>query len=296
MLFWLPYSHFFSFLLNKIISFATNTRSSSDMRFLKKIGNFLISKKFIINVGLVLVAWVVIIWGTMSYFESYTKFGEAIEVPNFLGNKVSDISGLLDGDKLTYEVLDSVYNPDIVEGTIIYQNPAPTDSSGLKVKSGRVIKLRVSKRSRLVSVPLVVSKSQRFAEALLMTQGLRTKIKYVPSNEDQGSVLRQRYKGRPVKTGQRIPINSVIELTVGKKTNGEMVVVPNLFGLTIKESEERLKGMNGLRLFSVCNACETKQDSLLAKVMKQTPVSGDSSKIPAGSTITIFASPNNTED
>lgn len=266
------------------------------MRFLKKLGNFLISRKFIINVVLIVVAWVAIIWGTLSYFDSYTRFGEAIDVPNFLGNKVSDVPSLIDGRDIKYEVIDSVYNPDIVEGTIVYQNPSPTDSSALRVKSGRVIKLRVSKRSRLVNVPIVVSKSQRFAEALLMTQGLRTKIKYIPSNEDQGSVLRQRYKGKPVSKNQRVPINSVIELTVGEKTTGKMVVVPNLYGLTIKESEERLKGMDGLRLFSVCNNCESKQDSLTAKVMKQTPVAADSSEIPAGSTITVFASPKNLED
>lgn len=266
------------------------------MRFLKKLGNFLISRKFIINVVLIIIAWVAIIWGTLSYFDSYTRFGEAIPVPNFLGNKVSDANALIDGNDLSYKVIDSVYNPDIVEGTIIYQNPAPTDSSGLKVKSGRVVKLRVSKRSRLVPVPLVVSKSQRFAEALLMTQGLRTKINYVPSNEDQGSVLRQRYKGKPIRKDQRVPINSVIELTVGEKTTGEMVRVPNLFGLTIKESEERLEGMKGLRLFSVCNNCQTKQDSLSATVKKQTPVAADSSEVPAGSTITVFASPENIED
>lgn len=266
------------------------------MRFLKKLGNFLISRKFIINFVLIIIAWVAIIWGTLSYFDSYTRFGEAIEVPNFLGNKVGDIPKLLKNKDISYKVIDSVYNPDLVEGTIIYQSPAPTDSSGLKVKSGRVIKLRVSKRTRLVSVPLVVSKSQRFAEALLLTQGLRTKIKFVPSNEDQGSVVRQRYRGKPVVKGQRVPINSIIELTVGEKTTGEMVLVPNLRGLTIKESEERLEGQKGLRLFSVCNNCETKQDSLTAKVQKQTPVAGDSSKIPAGSTITVFASPDNKED
>tara|TARA_B100000508_G_scaffold137355_1_gene131588 strand:- start:109775 stop:110578 length:804 start_codon:yes stop_codon:yes gene_type:complete len=266
------------------------------MRFLKKLGNFLISKKFIINVVLIIVAWVAIIWGSLAYFDSYTRFGESIKVPNFLGNKVSDVDNLIGDADIKYEVIDSVYNPDIVEGTIIYQSPAPTDSSGLEVKSGRIVKLRVSKRSRLVSVPLVVSKSQRFAEALLLTQGLRTKINYVPSNEDQGSVLRQRYRGKPVTKDQRVPINSIIELTVGEKTTGELVVVPNLYGLTIKESEERLKGLKGLRLFSVCNKCETKQDSISAVVMKQTPVAADSSKIPAGSTITIFASPKNKED
>lgn len=261
------------------------------MRFLKKIGNFLVSRKFIINVALIIVGWVAIIWGSLSYFDSYTRFGEAISVPNLLGNKVEDIPSLLQGKELEYEIIDSVYNPDIVEGTIIYQNPSPTDSSGLQVKSGRIIRVRVSKRSRLVKVPLVTSKSQRFAEALLLTQGLRTKINFVPSSEDQGSVMRQRYKGKPVIEGQRVPVNSVIELTVGEKTTGEMVLVPNLKGLTIKESEDRLIGLKGLRLFSVCNSCETKQDSLTARVERQTPVAGDSSLIPAGSTITVFVNP-----
>ena len=54
----------------------------------------------------------------------------------------------------------------------------PTDSSGLFVKSDRVIRVRVSKRSRLVLVPIVVSKSHRFAEAVLMTKGLRTRVNF----------------------------------------------------------------------------------------------------------------------
>jgi beta-lactam-binding protein with PASTA domain len=260
------------------------------MRFLKKLGNFLISRKFIFNALLICVAWIIIIWSTISYFDSYTNHGEAIEVPNLISNNVSDIPNLLAGKKIKYEVLDSIYDPNLVEGTVIYQNPMATDSTGLKIKSDRTIKVRVSKRSRLIDIPIVISKSQRFAEAVLMTKGLRTKTNFVPSNEDQGSVIEQKYKGKPIKKGTKVPINSVIELTVGKKTNGQMALVPNLYGLTIKEAQERLKSSQSLRLFTVCNNCENAQDSLNARVVQQTPVAADSSRIPEGSTITIFAS------
>jgi beta-lactam-binding protein with PASTA domain len=260
------------------------------MRFFKKLGTFLISRKFIINILLIVIAWVIIIWSSISYFNSYTNHGESIEVPNLISNNASDIQKLLAGKDLKYEILDSIYDPNLVEGTVIYQNPMATDSTGLKVKSARTIKVRVSKRSRLVNIPIVVSKSQRFAEAVLMTKGLRTKTNFVPSNEDQGSVIEQKHKGKPVTKDTKVPINSVIELTVGKKTTGQMALVPNLFGLTIKEAQERLKMSQSLRLFTVCNDCENAQDSLMARVVRQTPVASDSSKIPEGSTITVFAS------
>lgn len=262
------------------------------MGFFKKLGNFIISKKFIINFVLFCFAWVIIIWGSTAYFGSYTRHGELIEVPSLLNNNVKDIPKLIGDRDIKYEILDSIYNPDLVEGTIIYQNPMPTDSSGLFVKSNRVIKVRVSKRSRLVFVPVVISKSHRFAEAVLMSKGLRTRIKYVPSNEDQGSVIAQKFEGRDIMTGQQIPINSVIELTVGKRTLGELVSVPNLNGLTINEAEQRFGGSSSLRLYTVYTGCETKSDSLNARVIRQTPVASDSSRVPEGSTITIFASPN----
>lgn len=260
------------------------------MQFLKRLGNFFISKKFIFNLLLIGVAWVIIIWSSISYFNSYTNHAESIEVPNLISNNASDIQKLLAGKELKYEILDSIYDPNLVEGTVIYQNPMATDSTGLKVKSDRTIKVRVSKRTRLVDVPNVVSKSQRFAEAVLMTKGLRTKTNFVPSNEDQGSVIEQKYKGKPVTKGTKVPINSVVELTVGRKTTGQMALVPNLFGLTIKDAKARLNSNQTLRLFTVCNDCADAQDSLTARVVRQTPVAGDSSRIPEGSTITIFAS------
>lgn len=258
------------------------------MSFITKTINFFKSKKFIINALLFIVVWLVIIFGGRSYFDLFTQHGVEVEVPNLLNNNVKDIPALIGDRALKYEVLDSIYNPDLVEGTIVYQSPMATDSSGLKVKKDRVIKVRVSKRSRLVNIPNVVSKSERFASGMLTSKGLRTRVKYVPSNEDQGVVISQKFNGKDVVDGQQVPINSVMELTVGKRSEGSMVQVPNLHGLTIKEAEERLT-ISGLRSFVSCSSCMTASDSLNFRVMRQTPVAADSSMIPEGATITIFA-------
>lgn len=262
------------------------------MGFVKKIGHLIVSKRFLLNLGVLVLFWILLIWGAKLYFRSYTHHGEVVNVPTLVGNNVKDIQTIIGDKKLKFEVLDSIYNPDYVTGTILYQNPLPSDSSGEKVKPGRIIQVRVSKQSRMVSVPFVVSKSQRFAEAMLTSKGLRTHIRFVPSREDQGSVITQTYNGKSIQKGLQIPINSVVTLTVGKMALGDLVAVPNLLGLTIKEANERFENGTSLSLFSVCPDCQTKADSLNAKIVRQTPIAGDSSEVPAGSTITVFFSPN----
>lgn len=266
------------------------------MSVVKKVGQFFISRKFWINVLSVVFAWILIIWGSMKYFDSYTNHGQEINVPVLLGNNLEDVPLLLSGLELKFEIIDSLYNPSLLEGTVVYQSPMPTDSTGVRVKEGRVIKVRVSKQTRLVDLPYVVSKSRRFAERVLITKGLRVKTSFVPSNEDQGSVIDQKFKGKKVEIGMKIPINSTIELVVGQKTMDEYTFVPDLSGLTIYEAEQRLNGVGGLRLFAIYTDCNTNKDSLVARIINQTPVAVGSSRVPAGSTITVFASPNPPQD
>ncbi|MFA5574624.1 MAG: hypothetical protein WC994_06160 [Brumimicrobium sp.] len=262
------------------------------MNFFKKLTNFLKSRQFIFNVLLIVVAWIALLFIAQKYFDSYSNYGENIEVPVLLNNNADDIPALIGDRQLLYEILDSVYHPNLVDGTVIYQNPMPTDSTGVGVKANRTIQIRVSKRSRLVKVPIVISKSERFAEVVIMTKGLRTKKTYVPSVEDQGVVIQQLHNGKEIKPNQQLPINSVIELVIGTGKRGEMVAVPNLVGLTINESKERSLS-SSLKLVPVCSDCITSSDSLTAKVISQTPIHGDSSFIPAGSVITVFASSKN---
>jgi beta-lactam-binding protein with PASTA domain len=259
---------------------------------LKKLINFLKSRTFLFNVVAIILFWVVLIWGTLGYFKSFTSHGDEVVVPSFVNNNVEDLPLLLKNLPLRYEIIDSVYNPNLVEGTIIYQDPLPTDSSGLRVKPDRLVKLRVSKQTRLVEVPDVVSRSERFATSSLNSRGLRVKVRYVPSIEEQGSVISQKYKGAPVQPKQKLPINSVIELEVGEKRGLDLVLVPNLVGFTIRDAQSRLESIGSLRLFATCSDCATQADSLNAIIISQSPVVGDSNKVSLGSTITVIAAMN----
>jgi beta-lactam-binding protein with PASTA domain len=262
------------------------------MEFLTKLKNFIFTKHFLKHFGLLILAYFVIVGGTIFYLDSRTNHGQKIAVPSLVGKNARSIKALIEENDLTYEVLDSIYAPNQPEGTILSQDPRPTDSTNVFVKEGRIIRIRVSKRSRLVEMPSLIDKSQRFAESVLKNRGLKYSISFETTRESDGAVLNQRYKGREIKEGSRIPIGSIISLTVGRNQGGEAMQVPDLFGLTINEAKARLSGMSSLSLFPVYSGCNTTEDSLSARITSQTPEYIEGVLSPAGTTITVFAEKN----
>lgn len=228
----------------------------------------------------------------MFYLDSYTNHGQQIKVPNLIGKKVDNVKTELEDLGLQYEVLDSIYDPSKPQGTILDQDPDPTMFSQVFVKEGRIIRVRVSKKSRLVEMPSLVDKSQRFAEKILENRGLKVSIQYKPTNEANGAVLEQRFKGKSVKEGMRIPIGSTITLVVGKNDASAPVEIPNLFGLTIFEAKDRLASLGSFGFLPVCEGCVTYEDSVVARIQSQSPEYIEGILIPAGSTITVYASKN----
>lgn len=259
------------------------------MSFFKKLKSYVWSRSFAKKLGVVVLFYLLVIMFTVFYLNSYTNNGQMIEVPNLIGKNVKNVGPELDALDLTYEVLDSIYEPSKPEGTIISQDPNPTALSNVYVKEGRIIRFRVSKKSRLVEMPSLIDKSQRFAESILKNRGLKYRIENKPTNEANGAVMNQLYKGDFIKDGTKIPIGSTITLVVGRKTEGEPVDIPNLVGLTISEARERLQMLGGLDLFTVCPDCVTREDSLSARIQSQTPEFIEGIRIPVGSTITIRA-------
>ena len=161
------------------------------MAFLKKLKAFIFTKYFLKQLGLVILAYILIVGITIFYLDSFTNHGQKIQVPNLIGRNVSTIQTELEELDLQFEVLDSIYDPSKTEGTILDQDPAATIFSKVFVKEGRVVRVRVSKKSRLVEMPSLVDKSQRFAESILKNRGLKYRIQYQPSNEANGAVLEQ---------------------------------------------------------------------------------------------------------
>lgn len=259
------------------------------MELLKKIGNYFWSKNFAIHLGLVILVYVLGIFTLRSCLDSNTAHDEKIEVPNLIGKNQNNIKNLLAKSGLEYAVLDSIYDPSKVEGTILAQDPAPSKESDVYVKSTHIVKVRVSKRTQLVEMPGLVDKSQRFAASVLKNRGFRYKLEYKPSLEAHGAVLEQLYKNKPVAEGKRLPIGSMIKLVVGRGDAGVPQDLPNLYGLSIEEAKARVAKMSNMSFQPICEGCVTKADSLSATVETQSPEFTDGARVASGTTISVYA-------
>lgn len=254
-----------------------------------KLKDFFFSKKFLINIGILILVYIVVIFITKLYLSSYTEHGQKIEVPNLVGKNEKQLLQIVSNLGLEYEVSESVYDPSKADGTVLFQDPLPSKSSNVFVKEGRIIRVKVSKKSQLVEVPNCVDKSQRFAENILKSRGLKFKVEYRPSVESAGAVLQQLHKGKSIGEKEKVTIGSTITLIVGKGAIGETIPIPNLMDLTICDVKSRLSVVPNINLVVICDGCATSADSCAAKVFSQSPEFIEGGTISGGSTMTVHA-------
>lgn len=259
------------------------------MTFLKKTLKYVFSLNFLLNVGAIILVYVVVLWAFRSCLNSSTNHGQKIEVPNLIGKNSKNVANILGDSGLEYVVVDSIYDPKKIEGTVIGQDPLPTKETSVYVKAGRKLKISVSKRNQLVEMPDLVDKSQRFAEAILRNRGFRYRLEYKPTQEAHGAVLSQLYKNKPINKGARIPIGSTIKLIVGRSEVGVPQPLPNLYGLTIEEAKQRVGGMLNMEFLVSTSDGYTKADSLVARVVSQSPEWMEGAQVASGTTIQVFA-------
>jgi beta-lactam-binding protein with PASTA domain len=256
---------------------------------MKKFFSFFISKKYLYNIVAIILVWLVVIFGTIFYLDSYTNFGEKIEVPSLYKIHVDELDGLFKNNNINYVVVDSVYLDDWPKGTVCWQHPMPTDSTGEYVKSGREIQVSiVPLKPKMIKVPDVREKSKRMGETLLESLGFRTTISFQPSNDGDGFILDQKINGRSIANETKAIKGTVIELVVARGNAGLSTTLPNLVGLTINEAKQRLINLN-LSIHAECISCQTADDENVAVIKKQSPEGGDSTTVPAGTTVTVWA-------
>ena len=262
---------------------------------MKKFFRFLISKQFLLNIAAIIVIWVIIVVGEMYYLKSSTSFGEKIDVPTFYKIHMDDLDEFIGDKNISYTIQDSVYMDDWPKGTVCWQYPKPTDSSGMYVKSGREILLSVVPITpQMVKMPDVVDMSQRMAESSLEAVGIRTKVSYQPAIEGKGFVLKQMYNGQEIPPGHAIPKGTRIELVVAQGRTGETTSLPNLVGLTISAARDRLSNLT-LSLYPDCATCSTEEEVLNAVITSQNPPGGEGVSVSAGTTVTVWATKGQSE-
>ncbi|MNK05543.1 PASTA domain protein [compost metagenome] len=259
------------------------------MRFFQKLKAFVWSKHFLKHTLFIALTYFLVIWIIILYLDQYTSHGEKIEVPNVVGMKTSSAQTKLEALDLKIEVLDSVYKPELPAGTIVSQDPLPTNVSLVSVKPERIIRVQVSKKTRLVEMPSLIDKSERYVESVLKNRGLKYRKTYVPTSEANGAVLKQLYNGREIKEGTKIPVGSVITLVVGQNNSAQPVTVIDLIGLTISEAKARLSGISLQISVGACDGCANAADTTTAVIYSQSPEFMEGVTVSSGTTIMVSA-------
>src|SRR5258706_934163 len=250
---------------------------------MKGVLNFLRSKIFLLNVILAAVVVASVFGFTYKWLNKYTNHGQSIEVPELKGLNIAQVTVLLERLHLRYAVVDSIYQLEKMQGTILEQDPAPT----AKVKEDRTIYLTINSGiPPKVKMPDLTDVSLRQAEAILETFGLKAGALSYKHDLAKNAVLETRYHGKPIKAGTSVNKGSVIDLVVGDGIGSERASVPDLMGLTKAEALAVLNVANlsvGAIIYD-----ENIKDSLSAVVYKQFPLPSDSLRISQGEPVDIY--------
>lgn len=183
---------------------------------MKHFFKFLKSKTFLIQLGLALMAVIILVFLILKWLKSETNHGEFVEVPDFSKMSVQEMRKVAEDAGLRYEVLDSTnYNPKFPRFSILEQDP----TAGSKVKDNRKIYFTVNPSGyKKVTVPDIVQITKRNATSRLRAVGLDVqRVTYI-DELGKDMVYNMKYKGKYISPGDKLPKTSKIELICGNGT------------------------------------------------------------------------------
>ncbi|MEN8799378.1 MAG: PASTA domain-containing protein [Flavobacteriaceae bacterium] len=180
---------------------------------MKNFINFIRSKTFLINLGLALVAVIILCLLALNCLKKSTHHCEFVKVPYLSKMSVMEMREVIEDANLRYEVLDSAnYDPGYPRFSIIEQNPP----AGNKVKQNRKIYVTVNPSGyKKVTVPNVIQVTQRNAASMLRAVGLDVqRVTYI-DELGKNMVYYIKHKGKTIKPGDKLPKTSKLELVCG---------------------------------------------------------------------------------
>lgn len=175
---------------------------------------FIKSKTFLKQLVIAFVGLVVFIFVVMKWLNISTNHNQKIEVPNLEKMSLNEVETTLEELDLRLFVIDSAsYNPDYPAKSVIDQDPEAGDF----VKENRKIYLTLNPSGyRNIEVPNVFGKTKRQVTSHLSSIGFKINAEPVYVSDIAKDVVRGLiFKGKALKTGEKIPKNSVITLKLG---------------------------------------------------------------------------------
>ncbi len=259
------------------------------MNFLK----FLISRFFLKNLGIAISIILGMSIIALLFLRIYTRHGQALSVPDLTGLSIPEADSILIERELRYKIVDSVYNANLMRGSIIDQNPRPE----FRVKENRTIFLTINAfNPEIIRMPNIVGVSLRQARAIVQTAGLTIgQLTYVPDIA-VNNVLQQKFNGDVIEEGDSIVKGSQIDLVLGRGLSNEKTAAPDLVGLFFEQAKERITNRY-LNLGAVIYdaSFEDAEDSLNAFVWKQKPEFNEDVLMNLGSSVDIWLTADSTK-
>ncbi len=174
---------------------------------------FITSKAFLIQIGIAIVVFLLLVFLTFQWLGSYTNHDQRIEVPDLSKLKLDRVDTELKKLDLRWEVIDSSkYNPDYPPYSVIDQAPVGGDF----VKENRMIYLTLNPSNYpKLEIPALITLTRRQVEATLLSIGFKIgDITYKPDMA-KDAVLELRHQGEIVKPGDRLKKTAIIDLVLG---------------------------------------------------------------------------------
>lgn len=175
--------------------------------------------------------------------DMLTKHGNSVKVPNVLGMRYDKAIEKIESAGLQAFVQDSLFYDSLPRLTVVAQTP----SSAIKgVKSNRIVYLTINRATApLVEMPDLRGFSNTSAYFLLKSFGLKVgSTRYIP---DLGKdvVKEQRLDSlTEIAPGTKVPVGTVIHLSLGDGKGSPSMQVPNLENMTFAEARQYLLSMN----------------------------------------------------
>ena len=253
------------------------------LHFMEKKGFFDKSDLKIVgfNIVLAVIVGIAILVGLIIWLKDYTQHGVEVEVEDVRGLVEAEAAPLLEAQGLRLIVVDSTYSDKVPFGTIVEQDPKPLSHA----KHGRAVYVTINATTRRqVTMPDLQDMSYRQAETTLRGLGLQvdTIYEYEPS-EYKDLVLDVRAGETSLSPGTKVAIGTQVRLVVGQGRGTEMVIVPNVVGMTMQEARSTL--LNRHLTIGAVSYDEPKEGTKVQYVYRQTPSAGE--KLIEGETVAL---------
>jgi serine/threonine-protein kinase len=166
----------------------------------------------------------------------WTRHGDEFAAPNLIGRTLAGAQQVLSEVDLSMEIIERRFSPEFSDGTVLEQRPV----AGALVKSGRILKVVVSRGSELINVPRVRGFTTRQAELILVEAGFTVGGR-APSEDPTVPV--GTVSGTIPDAGARLPRGTVVHLLVNEAEQ-TWAWCPNLVGKNIEEARAILRERN----------------------------------------------------